>query len=59
MENVKMIERKFIKQLKGIIFFPFKLVFFALYISFLCGNIFFKKSNTRNFIFFKNRRKTY
>lgn len=62
-DGFKLIEEikkfNFRKQLKEIMFLPFRLLFFAFYNSFLCGNIFFKKSNTRNFIFFKNRRKTY
>lgn len=51
MENVKMIERKFIKQLKGIIFFPFKLVFLTFILVF-CVVIYFLKKVTQEILYF-------
>ena len=51
MENVKMIERKFIKQLKGIIFFPFKLVFLPFILVF-CVVIYFLKKVTQEILYF-------
>lgn len=48
----------FIKQLKEIIFFPFKLFFLTFILVFGVIMYFFKKSNRRNFIFSKNKKKT-
>lgn len=51
MENVKMIERKFIKQLKEIIFFPFKLVFLPFILVF-CVILYFLKKVTEEILYF-------